>query len=632
VSRRATFSAPSKRSRRRWWIRGALLLVAAIGALTALTAFRLLGAARDLDEAEALVDAAGTALEDGRLGDAREKLGEAQSLLLHTNRALYSAPELELVAWAPVVRQNIESLRDSVGLAATVVNGGRRILDASTPLESPSGTLEVSLSDGSVPLDAISAANVEVNLLSAQLPSGRPGGGDRFLLSQTKELRDAVYEEAFHRRAQLDVLGRGLTLLRHLAGGDGPRRYLLAVANTAEMRGTGGMILNYGVLEGVDGAIELTEFGRIDELALRGPVDVPSLPPDYLARWSGFDPLSRWRNANLGADFTVVAPVLERMYEASTGDKVNGVIQIDPTGLAHLLAGVGPVEVPEVGTVTADNVVDLTLNQAYFQFPGVEERSDVLGDVAEAAFRRLVDGEIPSLRRLGTELVAALDSGHLKAHAGVRDNIQSRLVAFGADGALPSTDEADSVALTVQNLAGNKLDYYLDTALTLTGSLSPTTAGELEAEVVLRNAAPAGATDPTYIFGPGPTANPLPAGVVRSLVTLYLPVGSGLEDVSGATLVEPAVSGTEAGRPFASFTVDVPAGETRSVVLRLVTAPQRAGGPELVAIPTPRVRPTTLSVDIATSAGVLRGDVELNRRWAFAPGSDPTPVLAPAFR
>jgi len=96
--------------------------------------------------------------------------------------------------------------------------------------------------------------------------------------------------------------------------------------------------------------------------------------------------------------------------------------------------------------------------------------------------------------------------------------------------------------------------------------------------------------------------------------------------------VEPAVSGTEAGRPFASFTVDVPAGATRSVILRLVTAPHRPGGRPFVAMPTPRVRPTTLHVDIATPAGPLRGDVELNRRWAFDPGSGPAPVRAPAFR
>ena len=43
------------------------------------------------------------------------------------------------------------------------------------------------------------------------------------------------------------------------------------------------------------------------------------------------------------------------------------------------------------------------------RFPGVEERSDVLGDVAEAAFRRLVEGEIPSLRTLATALVDAVD-------------------------------------------------------------------------------------------------------------------------------------------------------------------------------------------------------------------------------
>jgi len=628
---RSAGAAPSWRSGRRWWIRGALLLIAAFGALTAVTAYRLAGAAHDLDKAEAFINAAGTALEDGRLGEARDMLGEAQALLLDTNSALYSAPELELVAWAPVVRNNIESLRESVGLAVTVVNGGRRILDASMPLESPTGTLEVSMSNGSLPLDAISAASIEVNLLSAQLPSGQPAGVDRFLLPQTRELHEAVYEEAFKRRAQLDVLGRGLSLLRQLAGGDGPRRYLIAVANTAEMRGTGGMILNYGVLEGVNGEIELTAFGRIDELALRAPVEALDLPADYLARWSGFDPLSRWRNANLGGDFTVVAPVLERMYKAATGEAVDGVIQIDPTGLAHLLTGVGQVEVPEVGTVTSDNVVALTLNESYFRFPGIEERSDVLGDVAEAAFRRLVNGDIPSLRALAQELVAAVDGRHILMHAS-SPVVTADLIAFGADGALPPVDQVDSFHLTAQNLAGNKLDYYLDTALTIEGSMSEGAVGDLTATVALTNAAPAGVTQPSYVFGPGPTDVTLPAGVLRSVVTLYLPFGTSFVESSGAPTVEAPVSGTEAGRPYVSFVVDVPAGDERTVALSLHTAPRPVEGYSFLAVPSPRVRPTTLRVDLATPAGDLEGTVEVDQTWAFVVGQPPFQSTAPAFR
>ncbi len=228
------------------------------------------------------------------------------------------------------------------------------------------------------------------------------------------------------------------------------------------------MILNYGVLEGADGTIDLTDFGRIDELGPVGPVPPELLPADYLARWAGFDARTRFRQANLAGDFTLVAPTLEAMYTSATDRPVDGVIQVDPQGLAAILEAVGPVTVPEVGEVTSETVVALTLNEAYFRFPDVEERSDVLGDVAEAAFRRLVDGDFPSLRPLAESIVEAVDGRHFVMHSATAA-VEEAITAFGADGAYPQIDEVDTVALTAQNLAGNKLDYYLDTDLQLTG-------------------------------------------------------------------------------------------------------------------------------------------------------------------
>lgn len=604
-----------------------LLAAAALGGIALR---RLAGAGTDLRKAEDLVESATTAIQDGRLADARSSLDEAQAIVLQTNNKLYSAVELQLLGWFPVARENLDSLRDSVGLAATVINGGRRILDASIPLESPDGTFEVSFSNGTIPLAAVSAAGQEISALSVQLPSV-PTSAPRFLLPQTRELRTAVYEEAASRRTQLDVLGRGLSLLKELAGGDGPRRYLIAVANTAEMRGSGGMILNYGVLEGRDGVIDLTAFGRIDELALPGPVSADLVPADYLARWTGFDPLSRWRQANLAGDFTVVAPVLEAMYTASTGLPVDGVIQIDPVGLAAILDGVGPVTVPELGEVRGDNVVALTLNEAYFAFPGVDQRSDVLGDVAEAAFRRLVDGDIPSLRTLARRLAEAVEGRHLLMHA-TASGAQAPLTSFGADGAYPPVDTTEAMALTVQNLAGNKLDYYLDTNLQITGQRVAGEVGEIKAQATLTNTAPRGARDPRYIFGPFDPRSPLTVGVERSLVTLYLPLGASVEAVTGDRTVDPVSSGAEAGRPYAAFIVDVPAGEARSVTLTLRLAPRPVGRYVLDLIPAPRVRPTTVRVKIATEGGVAQGEVELDRHWQFTPGRDPESVPAPAFR
>jgi hypothetical protein len=216
---------------------------------------------------------------------------------------------------------------------------------------------------------------------------------------------------------------------------------------------------------------------------------------------------------------------------------------------------------------------------------------------------------------------------HARSH-----DMTSQVAAFAADGALPPIDQADSFHLTAQNLAGNKLDYYLDTSLDLSGSIEAGKVGDLRATVVLSNTAPVGATSPAYVFGPGPTSVSLPAGVLRSVVTLYLPFGTSVDGSSGGPLVEPVVSGTEAGRPFVSFTVDVPAGAERQVDISLTTAPRPTSGYSFLVIPSPRVRPTTLGVDVSTDAGTVRGAVELQAPWVFEAGRTPYIAKAPAFR
>src|SRR5436309_10611822 len=97
------------------------------------------------------------------------------------------------------------------------------------------------------------------------------------------------------------------------------------------------------------------------------------------------------------------------MYQTATGTPVDGVIQLDSMALSALLRGIGPVTVPDLGDVNADNAVALTLNEAYTLFPDRPVRQEYLGQVAEAAFRRLLSGDYPSLRALGRQLKGAVD-------------------------------------------------------------------------------------------------------------------------------------------------------------------------------------------------------------------------------
>ncbi len=598
-------------------------LLGVVAAVALVAVLRLTRVADDLRDAQALLDAAAVAIEDGRLAEAQDGLREAQQILTVANDQLYTSLELELGGNLPVLKQNLAAVKDGVSVASTLVNGGILILRDAAPLQSEDGTLEVPLSDGALPLEAIADTRSQLSLLGSSLPDTSEAPSDRWVIGTISDAQRDVYAEANRRRAQIEVLTRGLDVVGDMAGGGGERTYLIAVANTAEMRGSGGMILNYGVLTGEDGDFELARFGRIDELLLPGPVDLPPdlLPDDLLARWDGFGITELWRNATVAADFEVTAPLLEAMYAERTGTKPSGVIQIDPHGLAAVLKGIGPVAVPGLGTVDADNVVPFTLNEAYRRFPGIEERSDVLGDIAEATFRRLVDGEYDSLRPLATALVRSVEQRHIVVHS-TSVETQRRFDYFGATGALPPTDLLDNVHLTVQNVSGNKLDYYLDTSLSITGERMAGEIGTLRAEIELTNTAPPGATEPSYVFGPFDERQV--AGQYRGLVTLYLPAGTTLVGTSGDPPTNPPIAQTEAGRPLVSYTIAVPAGETRRVVLDLALAPlSQDAAYGLLAVPSPRVRPTAIEVDIANDAGRVRGSASLRTPLWFLPDRAP---------
>jgi hypothetical protein len=597
---------------------GALLLVGL------LAGYRILDAVGDLRAARSLLETAGDAIEDGRIADGQAALAQASSRLAKAQSSLSKGRlELDVVRALPIAGDNLVDLRRSITYANQLSNGGSRILLAADSLVGPTGRLDVGLAHGEVPLQPLAAALGEIDLLRTSLPGTDDLDRDPgVLLGPVKSLHDRVEAEVVRRRDQLETLSDALNLLYEMAGGRGDRGYLIAVANTAEMRGSGGMILNYGGLVGINGTFSLPRFGRIDDLALSKGISATGTPEDYLTRWDGFDPLRLWRNANLAADFTVVAPVLEDMAVAATNRPIDGVIQIDPQGLAAILEGVGPVEIDEVGTIDADNLVDIVLHDAYVKYPGIQARSDVLEEVARAAFTRLVEGDYPSLRPLGAALVEAVRGRHIMMHTR-SEGSEGNLRALGADGSLPEARGPDSFALTVQNVSANKLDYFVDTAVELSGDRAPGLPSRVKAKIVVRSSAPPGVTTPKYVFGPFDGTQV--AGLYRGVVSLYLPAGTNVVKTSGDATRYPPVAVTEDGRPVVSYTIDLPAGQRHELDVELELAPRKDGPYELILVPSPRVRPTTWRLELQTGRGLLSRTLELTTSVRVPADAEPGP-------
>src|SRR5690606_23464155 len=394
----------------------------------------------------------------------------------------------------------------------------------------------------------------------------------------------------------------------------GRRRGPLAgrVRHPREARGGTGLVGNFAELMAVDGEVDMTRFGRAAELeqgGTPGPQRTISEPRDYLERWARFEPAGTWRNVTISPNFPSDGRVMGDLYPQSGGRPVDGVIAVDPVGLAALLRFTGPIEVAGVpGPLTADDAAGFLLRDQYVVLDDTEQRIDALEALAETAFERLTTGDLPGPRRVADVLGPVVEGGHIQAYA-VDEDQQRFFERLGLDGGLPPA-EGDSLGVVVNNAVGNKVDLFLQRDVRYEVAWDPATGAlEATATVTLTNDAPAAGL-PDYVIGSAlPPGERPPTGTNRTYLSIYSPW-----ELEGARLDGEPVElerQREAGRYTYSLFVDVPPeGGTRTVELDLVGALPVGAGYELDVVAQPLVRPDrwSLVVEVAGDGEITAGD------------------------
>jgi hypothetical protein len=316
------------------------------------------------------------------------------------------------------------------------------------------------------------------------------------------------------------------------------------------MRGSGGLLGAYGILEADHGRLRMRELGT--NAALR---DAPSPVVPPTDRYARFGAERVWLNANMSPHFPDASRTWTALWERQRHERLDGTIALDPVALAAMLRVTGPA-----GEVTADNVVDLVERDAYRRFASNNDaRDQYLQQVARASYLRVVSGEGDTVA-LVRALASVAGTRHLQvasAHAGEAALLESTPLG----GALP-VPVAPYLEVLAQNAGGNKLDYYVRRSVTYARS-----GDEATVEVRLRNEAPPGL--PPYVTNrvdlPGLVAP------VRGQQRLYVSVYAGTA-LLGATLDGKDValeSETERGHAVFSLFLDVDPGAERVLVLRV---------------------------------------------------------------
>lgn len=600
--------SPGRRRRRRWRrrVRRAGLLVVLVAgvclaAATGAAAWSDLAHARgQLAEAREVLaavaaDPAGLRTAEGRSA-ALASGRRAMELIAGAGRRLERSVPLRAAGFVPGLstqRWGVLAVAEDAGDAA---GAAVRLVAAVDELAARERVHE-----GAIPLDGLARLEAEVGRAGRELADAtRSAGG---LWGPLADARRELNRAAGTTGARLQEAAAGMGAARRFLGADGPRRYLVALQNNAEMRDQG-MVLSYAFLRADAGRLAVDRSGSIADLVLDRPVPVP-VPEGTQRIFGALAPTRLWQSVNATADFAWSGRVMAEMARQATGQPVDGVIAVDVPGLAALLRVLGPVAVPGVPVpVDAGNAADVLLNRLYADFPGIREqgeRRERLGAVAEALVTRLAAGSFDAVH-LGTELATASASGHLRLWSA--DAAEEAVLERSGMGGGPGARSPErTIHVAVQNATSAKLDYFVKPELDLRVSLTPSGDAVVDADVVVVNEAPADAPA-SYQFGPHGPAQSRPGEYV-SRVYFWGPRGARQPD-----------SVAESGLRLNQGPVTVPPGGRASVRFQtVIPRAVRDGRLDLRLVPQPRVAPMRLRVALAAPGWQVQEPSALEQAW-----------------
>ncbi len=471
----------------------------------------------DLDAAASELQTADTALSDARARSGRVTWSVATTFP-------FAGPTVQ------VTRDVVEVASAAVEIAELAVADGQQLLGEG---------LEVEIVDGQVDLAPVIAAQQ----LLASLPIDRLATARDDLAEPRnwwlpEEVRQGRADTLTMADETLELLERGRALteaIPPLFGTEGPRRYFVGVQTSAELRGTGGLIGFWGVLAVDDGRVEFgrtEDYDPFDDVARPGDetrVDrirsiglsqenPPDVDPAFFARYGAFAAARSFPNVNLDPDLPTTSKAILDLFELQTGERLDGVILLDPPGLQRLLEATGstvPIgaELEELfgfddGLPVSEFTRFVTADiYATLGFDRSGERNDALRAIGDAAFLQVFQGGWEG-RAMASAVVDAASQRHLQVFT-TDAPVQEALHAVNATGSLEQPDDADLFAITANNVVGGKQDVHLGHGFTVDvrlGDVRQAEDGSLSAHreasftATVDNPLPSSGMD-TYIIG-----------------------------------------------------------------------------------------------------------------------------------
>ncbi|MDF2048847.1 DUF4012 domain-containing protein [Arthrobacter sp. Cr_A7] len=415
------------------------------------------------------------------------------------------------------------------------------------------------------------------------------------LLPQVADPLDEVRNQISDATAALDAAADVSSLLPQLLGSESRKNYLLIVQNNAEARASGGIPGAVAVLTAENGQLELAEQSSAGDIGVMAPA-IPLDPEQqaiYSTRMGKF-----MQDVNLTPDFPSAASTARAMWERKTGERVDGVISVDPVTLGYILDATGPVTLTQPDLValastglptelSGGNVVKVLLSDVYekIQYPPLQDV--YFAGVAQQVFSALSSGQ-GNAQGLVKGISRGTEEGRILFWSAL-DEEQSVVSKYPISGSVAGPAvQAAQFGVYFNDGTGAKMDYYVKRTVQLIKECSRDGYEQTTVRVTSTNTAPADAAAslPTYVTGDG--ASGVPQGSVQTNVVVYGPAQSNVETA--------AIDGQQAdfapylhkSRPVGVLALQLAPGESKTLELTFGKIVQHVE-PSLVV--TPSVQP-----------------------------------------
>lgn len=494
------------------------LLAAGLVAWQALQVNSALRAAvADADTFRAALEAGDEQEVDAALNDLQDSAGEAGE---RTSGLRWS-----ILTHTPVIGDDARGVR----AAATAVSD---LSEALAPVAQRATDLDALLPEGGrVALEAVAELQQPVNQAAQALEAADArlqAEDSRGYVDQFRARYDELAGLVGDAADAMDAASVAVDLMPLALGAEDPQRYLLVFQNNAEIRATGGLPGALSLLNADNGRISL---GRQVAASSFGERSTP-LPVTKEEEEVFTDYLGRYMlDANFTPAFPRTAELMKQRWEEVHPERLDGVLSLDAVAISYLLEATGPLSVDGYD-LTADNAVDVLINQIYIDRPDPQAQDAFFRQVVSAMFGRILQGDLGRPRELLAALVRGGNEHRIYTHFfddGAQDLIADRSIA--GEPAMPEGN-AERIDVTLNSGTASKMSYYLDYDVRVSSAMCSNGVESAKVTARLRSTAPLDAATslPPYLSGTG--INGVAPGKQLVEVRLFTPSGGAVREFS----------------------------------------------------------------------------------------------------